>query len=110
MKRRGSSGVPLPDIYTSLAARGARPSKGAVPLIVGPASAGKSLLMFNLLVGYARHRLSSLAFLLDTTELDGATRFASILTGESFSDVKSRIIGGDDSYAEKITDSLPDLQ
>src|SRR5262249_2319698 len=24
--------------------------------------------------------------------------------------VKSRIIGGDDSYAEKITDSLPDLQ
>jgi hypothetical protein len=110
MKRRGSSGVPLPDIYTALAARGAKPARGGLTLVVGPASAGKSLLLFNLLVGYARHELPSLAFLLDTNELDAATRFAAILCAERYADVKQGIMEGEDRYAEKIQDYLPDLQ
>lgn len=110
MRRRGSSGVPLPDIYTALAGRGARPSRGGLTLIIGPASAGKSLLMFNLLVGYARHELPSLAFLLDTNGLDAATRFCSILTANRVMDIKRAIMDGDEKYSELITEKLPLLQ
>jgi hypothetical protein len=106
MARRGSSGVPLPDVFPALAARGVKIRRGELTLVVGPASAGKSLLLFNLLV---RLHLPSLAFLLDTTELGAATRFASILTTEYFSDVKDRIISGDDHYASLIAEKLPEL-
>lgn len=108
-RRRGSAGEPLPDIYQSLAARGARPIKGGLTLVIGPASAGKSLLMFNLLVGYAQHNLPSLAFLLDTNELDGASRFASILTGDPFVAIKERVLDGDDYFIRRVMTDLPDL-
>ncbi len=107
MVRRGASGEPLPDVFPGLAARGVRIRRGELTLVVGPASAGKSLFMFNLL---ARLRLPSLAFLLDTTQLGAATRFASILTGDTFSEAKERIIGGDDSYRLRLQEGLPDLQ
>jgi hypothetical protein len=106
MKRRGNSGVPLPDVFPALAARGVKIRRGELTMVIGPPSAGKSLIMFNLL---ARLGLPSLAFLLDTTELGAATRFASILTGDVFATAKQRIMEGDDSYHQIITDRLPDL-
>jgi len=100
--RRGSAGVPLPGMYLPLQARSVQICKGQLTLLVGPPSAGKSLLAFNLI---ARMRVPTLAFLLDSDQLTAAARFGSILTGEKFLHVKDSI----DAYAEQLRE-LSDFQ
>lgn len=95
MQRRGSAGVPLPTVYPSLEQRGANICRSMVTLVVGPPSAGKSLLTMNLL---AKMGVPALAFLLDTNELTASARFASILTEHDFGHIKTKIIDGDGDY------------
>src|SRR6185437_897525 len=108
MQRRGSAGVPLPVVYPSLAARGANICRSQLTLIVAPPAAGKSMLSMNLL---ARMNVPALAFLLDTNELTASARFAAILTGESFTRVKTAIIdGGGDTYRQRLLRDMPNVQ
>jgi len=100
--RRGSAGQPLPGMYGPLEARGVQLCKGQLALIVGPPSAGKSLLAMNLMV---RMGVPSLAFLLDIDQLSAAARFGAVLTGDKFSHVKAGI----DSYGDTLS-SLKDVQ
>lgn len=100
--RRGSAGLPLPGMYEPLRARGVQVCKGQLALIVGPPSAGKSLLAMNLMV---RMGVPSLAFLLDIDQLSAAARFGSILTGDKFGQVKAGI----DTYGEPLS-TLRDMQ
>lgn len=101
-KRRGAAGVPLPGMYPALKARDAEVCKGQLCLVVGPPSAGKSLLINNLIV---RMAVPTLSFMLDTDQLSAAARFGSILTGRTFHEVKANI----DHYADTLS-SLKDVQ
>src|SRR5690348_14953730 len=107
LDRRGASGVPLPTVFPSLAYAGADICKGQLTLVVGPPTAGKSLLAMHLIAGM---KVPSLAFLLDTTELTASARFASIVTGEDYKLVKAKIIDGDPHYREQLAKWLPDVQ
>jgi energy-coupling factor transporter ATP-binding protein EcfA2 len=100
--RRGSAGVPLPNMYEPLRARGIEVCKGQLSLIAAPPGAGKSTLAMNLMV---RMGVPTLAFLLDTDQLSAAARFGSIVTGDVFGHVKRNI----DSYHESLS-SLRDTQ
>lgn len=100
--RRGDAGVPLPNIYPKLAAREAFICRGQVTLVVGPASAGKSMLIMNLMV---RMKVPALGFFLDTDQLTCAARFGAIVSGDKFWKVKDDI----DSYAEYLG-KLGDMQ
>lgn len=86
--RRGQAGQPLPTVYAALEAAGANICLAQLTLIMGPPSAGKSLLGMNLLSAWQR---PSLAFLLDTDQLSAAARFASIISGEFFAATKANI-------------------
>lgn len=101
--RRGSAGEPLPTVYQTLSHAGAFICKAQVTLIVGPPSAGKSLLGMNLL---AHMGLPSLAFLLDGDELTAAARFASIVTGELFLTVRDDI----DAYRPQLAAKMSHVQ
>jgi Ni2+-binding GTPase involved in maturation of urease and hydrogenase len=102
------AGVPLPEVYPSLTRAEAHICRSAVTLVVGPPSAGKSLLCQNLL---AKGGIPALAFLLDTNELTASARFAAILTGENFLRIKTRIIDGEsDKYRERMLDEIPMVQ
>jgi DnaB-like helicase C terminal domain len=89
-------------MYPALARRGAEVCRGQLCLIVGPPSAGKSLLINNLVV---RLNAPSLVFMLDTEQLTAAARFGAILSGDHFHQVKSNI----DDYADRLA-NLKDLQ
>src|SRR5579859_5040559 len=91
--KRGSTGQPLPGMYQPLAAREAFINRGQLSLVVGPPSAGKSLLIMNLIV---RAKVPTLGFFLDTDQLTAAARFGAILTRDRFSQVKDEI----DSYSD----------
>jgi hypothetical protein len=108
LDKRGESGVPLPTAYASLAAKGADICRGALTLVVGPASAGKSLLIFSMIA--RMEGVSVLAFLLDTMPLTASGRFASILTGEDYRDIKRSIIGGETRYRLELAKRLPDIR
>src|SRR5260221_284473 len=86
--RRGAAGVPLPPVFQALEDRDARICRGQLCLVVGPPSAGKSLLTANLLVKMC---VPALALLLDVDQLTAAARFASIVTGDDFQEVKREI-------------------
>jgi hypothetical protein len=107
LDKRGESGVPLPTAYSSLAQAGADICKGQVCLVIGPPSAGKSLLVFNMI---RRMGVDTLGFLLDTTELTASARFASILTGDPYKLVKSGIIDGDGHYRAELAKQLPNVK
>ena len=100
LKRRGSSGVPLPTVYPSLHHAGADICRGQLALVIGPAGAGKSLFTFNLIAGM---RVPTLALLLDTTELTASARFASIISGDDYKQVKQEIIDGDGSHSQALS-------
>lgn len=100
--RRGAAGVPLPGMFPALSQRQAEVCRGQLCLVVGPPSAGKSLLINNLIV---RMRQPTLTFMLDSDQLTAAARFGAIVSGDHFHQVKSNI----DSYGTALS-SLGDLQ
>lgn len=106
LSRRGSSGMPLPDAFPSLATRGITVRRGEVCILLGPPSGGKSLFGFNLL---SRLNMPSLAFLLDTTPLQGVTKFGCLMTGEEYRAIKDKIMAGDESYQEGLAEKMPDV-
>jgi AAA domain len=108
MEKRGASGVPLPSVYPKLASAGVSICRSELTLVVGPPSAGKSLLVMNLaaLMGQP-----ALAFLLDTNPLSASARFISIVTRESYATVKAAIVDGDgERYRGVLTKNLSHLQ
>ena len=88
VERRGASGAPLPTVYPSLQHAGAEFCKGQVSLLAGPASAGKSLLLFNLIVGM---EVPTLAFILDADPLTASARMAAIVTADDFLKIRDDI-------------------
>lgn len=88
VERRGSSGAPLPTVYQSLAQAGAEVCKGQVTLVAGPASGGKSLLVFNLLL---KMKVPTLAFILDADALTASARMAAIVTADDFLKIRDDI-------------------
>lgn len=100
--KRGNAGAPLPNMYPALAAREANVNRSQVTLVTGPPSAGKSLLMMNLMV---RFKVPTLAMFLDSDPLTVSARFGSIITNEYFSKVKTDI----DNYAGAL-ERIKDLQ
>ncbi len=106
--RRQSSGKPLPVVYPALAAAGANISQGQLSLVVGPPTAGKSLLVMNLL---ARMREPALAFLLDQPQTMATARFASIVCNEDYMVVKDAIVNGrGQEYADYLAYELGHIQ
>ena len=93
--RRGDAGQPLPTVYQGLADRQAHLARGQLALIVGPPSAGKSLLAMNLLV---RMGLPALALLLDIDKTSAVARFGAIVSGDRFADVRASV----DSYRPQL--------
>lgn len=75
-------------MFRGLRDREADINRGQLTLIVGPASAGKSLFAMNYIV---RAKVPTLAFFLDSDPLTVASRFGAILTDETFYQVKSNI-------------------
>jgi hypothetical protein len=73
---------------------------------VGPPSAGKSLVA-NTIVAMAK--VPTLAFLLDTNELAGSARYATILTGDPYRDVKRGLMEGERKYIEALA-TMEDIQ
>jgi hypothetical protein len=96
-RKRGDAGQPLPNLYPVLAEREAFICRGQLTLVVGPPSAGKSLLTMNLI---NRFDVPTMAFLLDTDQLTAAARFAAIRTKNYFSEVKANI----DGYANALSE------
>lgn len=85
-KARGSSGEQIKaDFYPSLERRGIRFWRSQFVLVVGPGSAGKSLLIANLIAKWGR---PCLAFLLDQDQATAAARFAATELNEPFLDIK----------------------
>lgn len=75
-------------VYQQLQNAGAEICKGQVTLLAGPASGGKSLLLFNLIMGM---QVPTLAFILDADELTATSRFAAIATKEDFLKIRGDI-------------------
>lgn len=85
-KNRGSTGEQLPTpFYPSLESAGIRFWRSQLCLVVGPGSAGKSLLISNLVAKWGK---STLAFLLDQDQATAAARFAATELDESFLELK----------------------
>lgn len=99
VQRRGSAGEPLPVVYQSLSRAGAEICKGQVCLVAGPASGGKSLLVFNLI---AAMKVPTLAFVLDADELTASARFAATVTADDFLAIRDDI----DAYRPVLTERM----
>ena len=112
MQGRGASGAPLPAVYKALADRQAFIRRSQLCLLVGPASAGKSLLAFNLLVGM---KVPSLAALIDSDPLEASSRFAAVVTGEPVFEIEQHIedyrdmLFGPDLGHIRVTFSTPEF-
>lgn len=88
-RNRGSTGQQLPTpFYPSLEDAGVRFWRSQLCLIVGPGSAGKSLLISNLVAKWGR---PTLAFLLDQDQATAAARFAATELDVSFLDIKKEL-------------------
>jgi hypothetical protein len=104
-KNRGSTGQQLPTpFYPSLEQAGVRFWRSQLCLVVGPGSAGKSLLISNLV---ARWERPALTFLLDQDQATAAARFAATLLDESFLELKQDL---GSSQAEAALESLAFVQ
>src|ERR1700744_3334868 len=85
-RNRGSTGLQLPTpFYPSFDEAGVRFWRSQLSLVVGPGSAGKSLLISNLVVKWGR---PTLAFLLDQDQATAASRFAATELDEPFLELK----------------------
>ena len=88
-KARGSSGEQIPTpFYPSLEGAGIRFWRSQLVLVVGPGSAGKSLLISNLVAKWGR---SCLAFLLDQDKATAAARFAATELDRPFLEMKKNL-------------------
>jgi hypothetical protein len=89
-RMRGSSGEQLStaDFYPSLERAGIRFWRSQLCLVVGPGSAGKSLLISNLVAKWGR---SCLGFLLDQDQATAAARFAATELDVSFLELKKHL-------------------
>lgn len=96
----------MPTVFPRLAREGADICRSQLTLIVGPPSAGKSLLTMHMI---AKMCVPTLAFLLDTNETTAAARFGSLLTGEEFRTIKTAIVEGTDTrnYRERLAEGMP---
>jgi hypothetical protein len=85
-RNRGTTGQQLPTpFYPSLEKEGIRFWRSQLALVVGPGSAGKSVLISNLVVRWER---PTLAFLLDQDQATAAARFAATDLDEPFLELK----------------------
>jgi len=85
-QNRGQTGVQLKtDFYPSFERNGIRFFRSQLCLIVGPGSAGKSLLISNLI---ARWKRPALVFALDQDQATAAARFAATEMDQSFLELK----------------------
>lgn len=101
-RSRGEGGEQIPcPFYPSLEAAGIRFFRSQLCLVVGPGSAGKSLLIANLVSKWDR---SCLAFLLDQDKATAAARFAATVMDEPMLDLKSEL------DATRVTDTLGSLR
>jgi hypothetical protein len=98
-RRRGAAGVPLPSVYEQLEQRQIRFYRSQLALVIGPASAGKSLFTSNLVV---RMRRPTLALLLDQDRATAASRFVATEINEPFLDIKENL----DDYSETLLGPL----
>ncbi len=90
-RNRGQTGEQLPTpFYPSLEAAGIRLWRSQLWLVVGPGSAGKSVFISNLVVGWRR---PTLAFLLDQDSATAASRFAATILDEPFLQLKADLDG-----------------
>lgn len=88
-RNRGSTGQQLPTpFYPSLEREGVRFWRSQLCLIVGPGSAGKSLLISNLVAKWGR---PTLAFLLDQDQATAAARFAATDLDAPFLELKRNL-------------------
>lgn len=91
-RNRGSSGEQLKTpFYQSLENAGIRFWRSQLCLVIGPGSAGKSLLIQNLLAHWARDGVTALTFLLDQDKATAAARFAATDLDEPFLDIKNNL-------------------
>lgn len=104
-RTRGQTGSHLStsEFYPSLEAAGIRFWRSQLCLVVGPGSAGKSLLISNLVAKWGR---SCLAFLLDQDQATAAARFASTELDMPFLEVKSDL----DTYAGDVLKRMGYIQ
>lgn len=99
---RGASGEQLETpFYPALEEAGIRFWKSQCALVVGPGSAGKSLLISNLIARWGR---TCLAFLLDQDQATAAARFAATTLDQPFLDLKRNL----DSLT--VTEALEGMQ
>lgn len=104
-RNRGETGAQLPTpFYPSLEKAGIRFWRSQLCLVVGPGSAGKSLLISNLVAKWAR---PALAFLLDQDQATAAARFAATELDAPFLDLKKNL---DDEYTSQVLARLGFIQ
>lgn len=88
-RNRGETGSQLATpFYPSLERQGIRFWRSQLCLVVGPGSAGKSLLISNLVAKWGR---PCLAFLLDQDQATAAARFAATRINEPFLELKKNL-------------------
>lgn len=104
-RNRGETGAQLPTpFYPSLEKAGIRFWRSQLCLVVGPGSAGKSLLISNLVAKWGR---PTLAFLLDQDQATAAARFAATEMDAPFLDIKKNL---DDPYTCQILATMGFIQ
>lgn len=104
-RNRGQTGSQLPTpFYPSLEKAGIRFWRSQLWLVVGPGSAGKSLLISNLVAKWGR---PTLAFLLDQDQATAAARFAATEMDAPFLDIKKNL---DDPYTAQVLAAMGFIQ
>lgn len=104
-RNRGETGAQLPTpFYPSFEKAGVRFWRSQLCLVVGPGSAGKSLLISNLVAKWGR---PTLAFLLDQDQATAAARFAATEMDAPFLDIKKDL---DDPYTAQILAAMGFIQ
>lgn len=104
-KNRGSTGEQLPTpFYPSFERNGVRFFRSQLCLVVGPGSAGKSLLIGNLVAKWNR---PTLAFLLDQDAATAAARFAATELNRPFLEIKKDL---DNPYTCEVLAALGFIQ
>jgi RecA-family ATPase len=100
IKRSGSTGEPLPDVYPSLAREQVKFRRGGTSLVAGWPGSFKSTWALNEVVMWAREGLTILYVSADSDDFTVAKRVAAMITGDRMVDVEKTIRQG--AYAEHL--------